>query len=151
MDQRDPRLLQVLAQTQIPVVFREGKSKPLFVRLPYAATNRAWLKGDHRNQPEWLASRKLWKTPKAWFENVIRRCLRKYGRVYVIQPFSAHQTCAPACWNAVGVECECSCLGANHGSGNPEGKWHVVSDTFAVRWDAREYSCRLLVASGEPA
>jgi len=145
MDQRDPKLLQVWSQTAIPVVFHR-KSKPLLIRLPFARTNRDWLKGDHRNQPEWLSSLKCWETPKSWFEDVIRRGLQKYGRVYVIQPFSAQQKCAPACWNAVGAECECSCMGANHGSGDPAGKWHVVSETFAVRWETREYSCRLLTA-----
>lgn len=144
MEQRDQRLLLVWSQTAIPVVFRGGKSKRLLVRLPFAENNRAWLKGDHRIQPDWFPSPRYWEIPKSWFEDVIRRALQKYGRVYVIQPFIALQKCAPACWNAVGAECECSCMGANHGSGNPDGKWHIVSETFAVRWDTREYSCRLL-------
>lgn len=37
-------------------------------------------------------------------------------------------------------------MGQNHGSGNPQGKWHIVSETFAVKWKEREYSCRLLKA-----
>ena len=144
MDKRDPRLLQIWSQTQIPVVFRSGKSKPLLVRLPFAQGNQIWLKSDHRIQPDWHPKQKCWQIPKSWFEDVIRRSLKRYARIYVIQPFSPQQKCAPACWHAIGAACECSCMGANHGSGNPDGKWHVVSETFAVRWDAREYSCRLL-------
>lgn len=142
--QKDPKLLQVWSQTKVPVVFRGGKTKALLVRLPYSRSNREWLKDDHRNNPEWLPAYKCWGVPKSWFEDVIRRILHAYGSVYVVQPFSRHQKCAPACWNAVGAECECSCMGAHHGSGNPEGQWHVVSDTFAVKWETREYSCRLL-------
>jgi hypothetical protein len=149
MDQRDLRLRQIWAQKEIPVVYRPAQSKPFMVRLPYSPTNRHWLKGDHRNHPEWLTTSKCWKTPKAWFEDIIKRALEKYGSVYVIHSFNAQQKCAPACWNATGVECECSCMGEHHGSGNPAGKWHIVSETFAVSWDAREYSCRLLVKPAE--
>jgi hypothetical protein len=145
MDRRDPMLLQVWSQRVVPVVFRR-KSKPLIVRIPTARDNIEWLQGEHRNPPDWQPRGKYWETPKSWFEDVIRRALQKYGRVYVIQPFTEQQKCAPACWNAVGVKCECSCMGANHGSGDPAGKWHIVSETFAVRWETREYSCRLLSA-----
>jgi hypothetical protein len=151
-DHRDPELKRVWEQGKIPVVFRGGKSKPLLVRLPYANTNREWLRGEHRNKPKWLAKFTCWETPKAWFESLIKSALWKYNRVYVIQPFNVHEKCAPACWNAVGAECECSCMGEHHGSGNPGGKWHVVSETLAVRWGPRQYSCRLLTRpEREPA
>ena len=35
-------------------------------------------------------------------------------------------------------------MGEYHGSENPEGRWFVVSDTFAVRWEDKELACRLL-------
>nr|VFK51478.1 MAG: hypothetical protein BECKTUN1418D_GA0071000_100817 [Candidatus Kentron sp. TUN]VFK57870.1 MAG: hypothetical protein BECKTUN1418F_GA0071002_11285 [Candidatus Kentron sp. TUN]VFK66706.1 MAG: hypothetical protein BECKTUN1418E_GA0071001_11245 [Candidatus Kentron sp. TUN] len=145
MDRRDPKLKEIWKQEKIPVVFRKGKSEPLLIHLPYAQDNWWWLKGEHRNQPEWIENYNGWKTPKAWFEDVIKRTLGKYGSVYVIQPYRTQQKCAPACWNATGVECECSCMGENHGAGNPGGKWHVVSETFAVKWDERQYSCRLIL------
>lgn len=114
------------------------------MRLPYSDTNRAWLHAGHRNKPSWNSERRCWELPKAWFESIVKRALDKYAQIYVIQPFNAQEKCAPACWNALGVECECSCMGQNHGAGHPEGKWHVVSETFAVRWDDKQYSCRLL-------
>lgn len=149
MDKKDPRLIQIWKQNQIPVVYRPERGKPLLVRLPYAPTNRQWLKGDHRNQPDWIAEQKYWQTPKAWFEDIVKRALCRYGQIYVIQPFNAQEKCAPACWNALGVECECSCMGANHGSGNPVGKWHIVSETLAVSWGEKQYSCRLLIPATE--
>jgi hypothetical protein len=135
---------RVWSQKQIPVVLRGGRVRPLIVRLPFASDNRDWLRDEHRNKPEWLSTQKVWSIPRSWFDDVIKRALDRYGAVYVIQPFRKSEKCAPACWNARGAHCECSCMGANHGSDKPRGKWHVVSDTFAVRIGPREFSCRLL-------
>jgi hypothetical protein len=146
MDQNDPKLRRIWAQKRVPVVARGGPVRPLLVRLPYSTTNRDWLQMSGTRSPEWLPNYRSWSIPKTWFENVLRRAIDAYGSVFVIQPFRAAEKCAPACWNAVGAECECSCLGENHGAGNPEGKWHIVSETFAVKWNEREYSCRLLKA-----
>ena len=140
----DPRLNSVWNQTRYPVALRGGRVKPLVVRLPYADTNREWLRNDRRTNPIWLSVHKVWSIPKSWFEDTIQRSLDRYGGIYVIQPFHTTEKCAPACWNAIGALCECSCMGANHGSGDPAGKWHIVSETFAVRVNEREFSCRLL-------
>ncbi|WP_438480858.1 hypothetical protein [Oleiharenicola lentus] len=35
-------------------------------------------------------------------------------------------------------------MGENHGTGNPVGCWHVVTETFAVEWSERKYACRLM-------
>ena len=144
MTDKDSRLLQIWDQSATPVLYRRGTGHPLLVRLPFAAGNRAWLKGERRKDPIWHKAEKYWEVPKAWFEALIRQALARYKRVYVIQPFNPQEKCAPACWNAVGAECECSCMGENHGSGNPAGKWHVVSETLAVKQGPKQYSCRLL-------
>lgn len=73
MEKKDPRLLQIWGQKKPPVFYRQGRGKPLLVRLPYAATNRQWLKGDHRNQPEWVSDQKCWQVPKAWFEDIVKQ------------------------------------------------------------------------------
>jgi hypothetical protein len=144
MAQNDPNLLRIWHQARIPVVVLGGPVRRLIVRLPYAPANRDWLQDRHRTKPVWLPKQQVWTIPKSWFEDVLRRALLRYGAVYVIQPFRKDEKCAPACWNAVGAHCECSCMGENHGAGEPEGKWHVVSETLAVRVNAKEYSCRLL-------
>ena len=149
MNDKDTRLLQIWNQKLIPVLYRREKGMPLLLRLPYAEDNRAWLKNEHKNQPEWLKDKKCWQVPKAWFERIIRRALVRFGRIYVIQPFNAQEKCAPACWNATGAECECSCIGANHGSSNPVGKWHIVSEALAVNWGPKQYSCRLLTPTDD--
>ncbi len=89
MGTQDPKLREIWLQKQIPVVYREGKSKPILLRLPYSPDNREWLQGDHRRRPEWNTRYNCWETPKAWFDEIIRLALKRFGRVYVIQPFKA--------------------------------------------------------------
>lgn len=134
---------EVWKQTSIPVVYRPGK-EPILVKIPYAEDNRDWLRGGKRSRPKWDAKYKCWIVPLAWFEDVIRRLLDRFGQVYVIEGYREQQKCAPACWNAVGAHCECSCMGANHGSQAGGGKWHEISETFAVRWGERKLAVRLL-------
>jgi hypothetical protein len=144
MDDQDAKLRGIWQQQIVPVVCRQTGSKPLLLRLPYASNNREWLKGGRRNKPKWDKDHKRWEAPRAWFEAIIRDALQRFGSIYVIQQFHASQKCAPACWDATGINCECSCMGANHGSGQPSGRWYIVSDTCAVQWGGQEYSCRLI-------
>lgn len=140
----DERIRKVWKQSVIPVVLRRtGKGERLRVRLPFADDNRQWLQNDRRFSPEWTAGKNYWELPKAWFNDFVERSLAKYGSVYIIQPYREQEKCAPACQNAVGHECECSCMGLYHGAGN-DGSWFEVSDTFATRWHDRELACRLL-------
>jgi hypothetical protein len=131
-------------QHAIPVVYRPEGREPLLVHLPYRPDNGAWLRGQHRRRPAWVAQYKGWQAPKAWFDDVVSQCLLRFGHVYVIQPYRVQETCAPACWQAHGFTCECSCLGANHGCQQPAGQWHIVSETCAIQWHGRQLACRLL-------
>ena len=149
MDTQDPRLRLIWSQTAIPVVFRRGTSKPTLVRLPYSEDNRIWVRGNNRRRPDWNLKWKCWETPATWFDNLIERAIERYGRVYVIQLYREQQKCAPACWNAEGYHCECSCMGENHGSGQPAGRWHEVSETFAFEWGPKKYACRLIAPQAE--
>jgi hypothetical protein len=137
----------VWKQKQIPVVLRRtGRGDQLRVRLPYAHDNRQWLQGGRRNMPVWIGGDEAyWELPKAWFNDFIDRALLRYGKVYIIQPYREHEICARACQEARGHECECSCMGANHGAGN-DGSWFEVSDIFSIRWGERKLACRLLTA-----
>ncbi|VFU17788.1 conserved protein of unknown function (plasmid) [Methylocella tundrae] len=139
-------LKYVWGQERIPVVLRRtGKGQRLRVRLPFAETNRQWLQNGRRTSPVWIDDKKYWELPKAWFNDFVERALAKYGKVYVIQPYREQEKCSPACQNAIGHECQCSCMGLNHGAGN-DGSWFEVSDTFATRWGDEELACRLMTA-----
>ncbi len=142
VDNRE-RLRQILGQEHIPVLIRTVQSG-LRIRLPFRPYNRAWLKGERRMKPKWSRDRRYWTVPKAWFNAMVQQCLQEFGRVYVVQPYREQEKCAPACWNAVGDECQCSCMGEHHGSQGPAGRWKVVSDTFATQWGERAVACRLI-------
>lgn len=142
----EDRLRLVWNQQGIPVVLRRGgKGQLPRVRLPFSNDNRSWLSNGRTRSPSWIAHEKYREIPKAWFNDFVHRALQKYGKLYVIQPYRDQEKCAPACLNAVGHECECSCMGANHGAGN-DGSWFEVSDTFATRWSSQMIACRLMVS-----
>ncbi|MDI1226922.1 MAG: hypothetical protein PSY14_04475 [bacterium] len=139
-------LEKIWRQQSIPVFYRKGKGHPLLIRLPYRDDNREWLKNEKRHKPVWDRDKKHWEVPKAWFNDLVNRAMLRWKKLYIIQPYLEKEVCAPACWNAVGHECQCSCMGERHGSGHPQGNWFTVSDTFAVNWSGREIACRLLTA-----
>lgn len=148
MLETDPqRIRRVWNQRNIPVILRRGgKGQHLRIRLPFAKNNRDWLRDGKRLSPEWVQKEKYWETPKAWFNSIVDRILRRYGKLYVIQPYREQEICAPACLNATGHECQCSCMGANHGAGN-DGSWFEVNETFATRWDDQVLACRLIISN----
>jgi hypothetical protein len=131
-------------QQAIPVLFDDTTRKRLLVKLPYAADNYAWLRQGRHHRPEWLKAFRCWKIPRAWLEEVAILLCERHGQAYIIHPYRERETCAPVCWDAQGLLCECSCLGANHGQGQGSGAWYVVSDTCAVQWGPRRYACRLI-------
>jgi hypothetical protein len=135
-------------QKQIPVVLRRtGRGEKLRVRLPFADSNRDWLQNSRRSQPVWIGGTKAyWELPKSWFNDFVDRALLKYRKTYIIQPYREQELCARACQDAHGHECQCSCMGVNHGQGN-DGSWFEVSETFSNHWHERELACRLLTAS----
>lgn len=128
----------------IPVALRRGESQPIRLRIPFAEDNREWLKnGPRKKKPEWNREKKYWELPASRFDELIGMILERFGRIYIIQPYREKEVCAPACMNAEGFECQCSCMGANHGSHHHRG-WFEVSETFAVRYGERKLACRLL-------
>lgn len=143
----DPRLTLVWNQPNIPVILRRtGRGNKLRARLPFARDNRDWLRNGRRTSPEWFEKPDAyWELPKAWFNDFVDRALKRYGRVYIIQPYREQEVCAPACRAAVGHECECSCMGANHGVGNDD-SWFDISDAFSIRSGNPYLACRLLTS-----
>ena len=127
-----PTIQEVWRQKAIPVVHRP-KQGEIQVKLPYSTGNRAWLREGHKGKPEWQAQFTCWKLPRAWLDDTVKRLLKRFGQLYLIQPHNAMEKCAPACLTAHGIECTCSCLGRNHGSHDLNG-WYIISDACAVKW-----------------
>ena len=144
-------LRRVWNQRTVPVLLRRGKGvdKRPRLRLPYEPAkrnNRAWIRNGRRHEPVWHSTRHYWEVPHAWFNDLVERCLDEFGKAYIIQPYREQEKCARACWEAKGHECQCSCMGANHGAGD-SGGWMEVSETFASRWGDESLACRLLSRS----
>jgi hypothetical protein len=130
-------------QAGIPVIYKPDHG-PLMVRLPFRAGNGEWVQDGRQYRQRWNREFRCWETPQNWFSPLLRKALQSFGKVFVIQEYRPQEKCAPACWNAEGFDCVCSCLGKNHGSGQPLGRWFIVSDTCAIHSGGKELSCRLL-------
>jgi hypothetical protein len=150
-------LKKVWNQQQVPVILRRtGKGEMLRARLPSVKKQLApyrsefeWLSACGKSNADWNTVQKCWELPKLWFNNFVNRALESYGRVYVIQPYREHEVCAPACQNASGHECNCSCMGEHHGTGG-DSSWFEVSETFAVRWGEKSLASRLMTKKVHP-
>jgi len=128
----------------IPVVHRPSGKNSIRIRIPYAEDNRSYLGGGTRKQePVWDKEMKFWSLPRSRFNEVVDLILKRHENIYIIQPYLETEKCAPACRKATGHECQCSCLGANHGSGN-DGSWFDISESLALRHGKQTLGCRLL-------
>lgn len=147
MEMNDAQLVEIWRRANPPALFRREGSLPILVRLPFASKNGEWLRGEKRHRPHWNSKYKCWECPVAWFDWLALRLVERYSQAYLIQIYREQQKCAPACWNAHGLHCECSCMGQNHGTGNPGRNWFEVSETFAFEWGPKKYACRLISRS----
>jgi len=146
------RLRTIWNQQTYPVLFRRESGK-LRVRVPYFPNDmlwfgrtQFWLRAGRHTIPEWFLKGHFWEVPASWFNDMVKQMLDQFGAVYVIQPYREQEICADQCWNAKGHDCQCSCMGANHGQGK-HGEWLEISDTFATRWGDVEIACRLITKS----
>jgi hypothetical protein len=124
METEKQKLKRAWEQDRIPIILRRSaKGERLRARLPFSPSNRQWLRNGRRAEPVWFGgAKKYWELPKAWFNDFVDRSLKHYGKVYIIQPFREKEVCARACQQAKRHECQCSCMGENHGAGN-DGSW----------------------------
>lgn len=136
------------------MIVRKGEGFRLSLKIPgflpgleWQRSVRAWLQATRPRgrSPQWKGKFKCWELPKSWFDDLVGKLVRRYGKLYIIQPYRKQEKCASRCMNAEGHECQCSCMGANHGLGGPDGSWFEVSDTFATRWGDQELACRLMI------
>jgi len=135
-------------QPNVPIIVRTGvKGQKLTARLPYREDNRSWLHrlatGKRKPEVSWVANERAWKLPLSWLNRFVDGALGRYGQVYLVQPFQEFEKCAQACRNAKGHDCQCSCMGANHGVGDGTG-WFDVSEAFSFRWGQKQAAIRLI-------
>lgn len=138
---------QIWNNGKVSVVLRCGGSKPIRLRIPFDPKNREWLKsGPKKREPIWDKGKNFWELPASRFNEIVKEILQRFGSVYIIQPYRELEVCSYSCINATGFECQCSCLGANHGSGSHQG-WYEVTEALALRYGETKFGCRLLKSS----
>ncbi|TGD60487.1 hypothetical protein EYC08_20715 [Tabrizicola sp. WMC-M-20] len=135
-------------EARIPFIVRSGvPGQKLTAKLPFKPDNFAWIKslakGNRKPEVSWDATTKTWALPVSWLNRFVDNGLARYGQLYVVQPFREMEKCAPACRNALGHDCECSCMGENHGAGNGLG-WFDVSEAYSFRWGPQSAAARLM-------
>ncbi len=121
VEEEKKRAKRVWNNRVIPVVLRREK-RPIRLRIPKASDNEDWLRnGTRKRKPRWDSAGGYWELPASRFNEVVKMILGCYGSLYIIQPYREKEVCARACMEAHGFECQCSCMGANHGSAHSGG------------------------------
>lgn len=132
---------RIWLQDQIPVIQRPKTGK-IRIKFPEGKIALGWLRQPGKHYPEWKKDHFV--VPASWLNYLITLCLNRDKKVYLIQPYNEKEVCAARCQNAKGNDCECSCMGANHGQGEDGGAWFEVDETFKVRWKGSILAARLL-------
>ena len=145
MARRQKPFSKIWFESPVPALFRPPKGQVL-VRVDKHPTNRCLIKLG-RNWPRWVEQRHCYQVPAAWFSKLAKVIVNEFGAVWIIQPFREKQICAPACRDAEGLVCECSCMGEFHGVNHAGNGWFEVSESFMVRYSSAQWACRLLKAS----
>lgn len=127
------------------MVFRRADSD-LLVKLPFADDNRTFLSKGRAARPAWNLQFKCWELPRSAFNELARRFIDRYGQVYLIQPLNPDQECCASCQNAKGLDCECGCMGKNHGVAmrGTEGAWFDITGGFPADFKGRKYQVQLV-------
>jgi hypothetical protein len=118
----------------MPWVRRRLGQTRLHVWMPYqGSSNRQWILQElgTRTRPIWNGS----KTPGRWeiarphLHLVVTSLVQRFGQVDVYLEFSNRTRCDVRCQQAEGDDCECSCLGENHGGAAYWRNWTLVGQT----------------------
>ena len=137
-------------QKDIPVIVRTrkrgGGNPKLRVRLPEYGDHYTLLKGTNKynRNPVEVPAKRYWEVAYRRLNGLVEILANFYGKVILIQPVREKQVCARKCMEATGFECECSCLGANHGAYNMDSSWYEVDDTYAVRHGSEYASLKII-------
>ncbi|WP_344287210.1 hypothetical protein [Streptomyces synnematoformans] len=107
------------------------------MRMPYSATNRAWLLdelGSQRIRPDWNkdVTPGRWEIAKPHLRTLIEALADRFGEVDVYLEFSTTERCDRRCQRAEGDDCTCSCRGENHGGSAYWQRWVQVGEDTLV-------------------
>lgn len=126
-----------MASGQLVRVYRPTPSAGgrVVIWMPYARGTRGWLRSvcGAGTRPEFDRARKAWTVARPHFRRVVDALADRYGSVDVYMDHTARTVCGKLCWEAKGDDCDCACLGDNHGQGRWRKDWRLVDDYWMVR------------------
>lgn len=119
---------------EYPRLRHDGESS-LIARVPPQKGIGEWMRRGRHHKAHFDPVSKEWTLPYAWRDEMIGRLANRYGGVLVLRDAAVTERCAPSCVKAVSpvTQCECSCGGANHGTGALPTGFQVINEALAVR------------------
>lgn len=136
------KIERVWLQNKIPVIQRPENGK-LKIKPSGDGYYHPWLFREGKHRP--IQIKNYYEVPVAWLSWLVKECLNQSRSVWIIQPYNDKQVCTASCRNAEGFECECQCLGENHGQGDVSGNgWYEINDALKIKWSGKYVAARLL-------
>lgn len=102
----------------------------VIAKIPAQKGNRRWLHETVRiRSPQLKGDR--WSLPRSCLVRLVTAAVDRYGFIVLWRDMSKLSRCTRACLEAMGAECDCSCLGAHHGQ-DSEGWFERVGDAVVA-------------------
>ncbi|WP_433038601.1 hypothetical protein [Actinomycetospora sp. CA-053990] len=89
----------------------------------------------------------VWVVNRAYLDQVVEELLAHFSAVELLLDYNSRTVCDRRCQNARGSDCECSCFGNHHGSGDAGRGWVSISDTVVIKNNTHRR--RLVVTSAD--
>ena len=107
------------------------------MQMPYRPDNRTWI---HENldvhvRPDWNKQARRWEIARPHFRSVVEALAERFGAVDVTIDSRSATKCDSRCRGAEGDDCECQCLGQNHGGAQYQRAWQEVGETTLIASD----------------
>jgi hypothetical protein len=106
------------------------KNGQVIAKIPPRKGNRRWLRESVRvRSPQLIGDR--WSLPRNCLVRLVTAAVDRYGFIVLWRDMSKLSRCTRACLEALGADCDCSCLGAHHGQ-DSQGWFERVGDAVVA-------------------
>ena len=100
-------------------------------KIPVRKGNLRWLREAVRVRSPRLDGDR-WHLPRNCLVKLVIAGIDRYGYVVVWRDMSRLSRCTRKCLEAEGIECDCSCMGENHGAGVDDGWFERVGTGWSL-------------------
>ncbi len=121
----------------------------VIAKIPAKKGNRRWLRKTVRVRSPQLDGDR-WTLPRSCLVRLVTGAVDRYGFIVLWRDMSRLSRCTRACLEAVGAECDCSCLGEHHGQ-DAEGWFERVGDVVVADLGQRVRTAVVYGARGSDA